>query len=49
MTFAFGVLRGGGVCARVDGTIVDLSGLDPLFDAPSLNRLMAAGPDAECS
>jgi fumarylacetoacetase len=46
VTFAFGVLRGGGVCARVDGTIVDLSALDPLFDAPSLNRLMAAGPDA---
>ena len=46
MTFAFGVLRGGGVCARVGGTVVDLSGLDPLFDAPSLNALMAAGPDA---
>jgi fumarylacetoacetase len=46
VTFAFGVLRDGGVCARVDGTVVDLSDLDPMFDAPSLNRLMAAGPDA---
>jgi fumarylacetoacetase len=46
VTFAFGVLRGGGVCARVDGTVVDLRGLDPMFDQPSLNRLMAAGPDA---
>ena len=46
MTFAFGVLRGGGVCARVDDTVVDLSGLDPLFKGPSLNGLMAAGPDA---
>ena len=45
MTFALGVLRGGGVCARVDGTVVDLRGLDPMFDQPSLNRLMAAGPD----
>jgi len=46
VTFAFGVLRGGGVCARIEGTVVDLRALDPLFDAPSLNPLMAAGPDA---
>jgi fumarylacetoacetase len=45
MTLAWGVLRGGGVCARVDGRVVDMRGLDPLFDAPSLNALMAAGPD----
>ena len=45
MTLAYGVLRGGGVCARVDGTVVDLSGLDPLFDSPSLNAFMAAGPE----
>ncbi len=45
MTLAFGVLRGGGLCARVDGTVVDLRGLDPLFDSPSLNAFMAAGPD----
>ena len=46
MTLAFGVLAGGGVCARVDDGVVDLSSVDPLFDAPSLNPLMAAGPDA---
>ncbi len=45
MTLAYGVLRGGGVVARVDGRVVDLRGLDPIFDAPSLNALMAAGPD----
>ena len=43
MTLAYGVLRGGGVCARVDDQVVDLSTLDPVFDAPSLNRFMAAG------
>jgi fumarylacetoacetase len=51
VTFAYGVLRGrgtlaGGVCARVGGSVVDLSPLGPPFDAPSLNALMAAGPDA---
>jgi fumarylacetoacetase len=45
VTFAYGVLRGGGVCARVEGNVVDLSPLGPPFDAPSLNALMAAGPD----
>ena len=34
VTLAYGVLAGGGVCARVDGRVVDLSALDPLFDAP---------------
>ena len=33
MTLAYGVMREGGVCARVDGTVVDLRPLDPLFDA----------------
>ena len=46
MTLAWGVLRGGGVCARVDGRTVDMRGVDPMFDAGSLNGLMAAGPDA---
>jgi fumarylacetoacetase len=46
VTLAYGVLRGGGVVARVDGRVVDLRGLDPIFDAPSLNALMAAGPEA---
>ena len=45
MTLAWGVLSGGGVCARVDGRVVDLSALDPIFDAPSLNAFMAAGPE----
>jgi len=45
MTFAFGMLRGGGVCARVDGRVVDLRGVDPVFDAPSLNALMEVGPE----
>jgi fumarylacetoacetase len=46
MTLAYGVLAGGGVCARVDGAVVDLSGLDPMFDSGSLNAFMAAGPEA---
>jgi fumarylacetoacetase len=45
VTLAYGVLRSGGVCARVGDTVVDLSGVDPLFDAPSLNGFMAAGPE----
>jgi fumarylacetoacetase len=45
VTLAYGVLRDGGVCARVDGRVVDLSGLDPVFDARSLNGFMARGPD----
>jgi fumarylacetoacetase len=45
VTFAWGVLHGGGVCAQVDGRVVDLRGVDPVFDAPSLNALMASGPE----
>ena len=45
MTLAYGVLRGGGVCARTDEGVVDLSPLGPPFDAPSLNAFMAAGPE----
>jgi fumarylacetoacetase len=45
VTLAFGVLHGGGVCARMDGMVVDLSPLGPPFDAASLNPLMAAGPE----
>jgi fumarylacetoacetase len=45
MTIAYGVLRDGGVVARVNGRVVDLRGLDPIFDAPSLNALMVAGPE----
>ena len=39
MGLAYGVLRGGGVCARVDGRVLDLSGL-----SPSLGDFMARGP-----
>src|SRR5215211_94187 len=43
---AFGTLRGGGVCARVDETVLDLRSLgDEVFAADSLNPLMARGPD----
>jgi fumarylacetoacetase len=45
VTLAYGVLVDGGVCARVEGRVVDLSGLDPVFDAGSLNAFMAAGPE----
>jgi fumarylacetoacetase len=45
VTFAYGVLGGGGVCARADGKVVDLSPLGPPFDDHSLNALMAAGPE----
>jgi fumarylacetoacetase len=45
MTLAFGVLLDGGVCARVDETLLDLTALDPLFDSFSLNAFMAAGPE----
>jgi fumarylacetoacetase len=46
VTLAWGVLRGGGVCARVDGRVLDLRGIDRVFDAPPLNALMAGGPEA---
>jgi fumarylacetoacetase len=45
MTLAYGVLRGGGVVARVDGRVLDVRALDPILDTPSLNALMAAGPE----
>jgi fumarylacetoacetase len=45
MTLAYGVLTGGGVCARLDGRVLDLSALDPVLDAGSLNPFMAAGPE----
>src|SRR5262245_28847601 len=45
MTLAWGVLSGGGVCARVDGRVIDMRGLDPLLNAASLNPPMAAGPE----
>ena len=45
MTLAYGVRPDGGVCAVLGDTLVDLSGLDPVFDAPSLNAFMAAGPE----
>jgi fumarylacetoacetase len=44
VTLAYGVLAGGGVCARVEGRVLDLSGLDPAFAEPSLNAFMARGP-----
>ena len=43
LTLAFGVLRGGGVCARVGEQVLDLSDLDEVFDQPSLNAFMARG------
>jgi fumarylacetoacetase len=45
VTLAYGVLADGGVCARVEGRVVDLSGLDPVFDGASLNGFMARGPE----
>ena len=43
---AYGVLRGGGVCARVGGTELDLRPLgDEVFAADTLNPFMARGPD----
>ncbi len=50
MTLAYGVIRPSGgesrVCARVGGSVVDLSELGPEFRRPSLNAFMALGPDA---
>ncbi len=45
MTLAYGVLAGGGVCARLDGRVLNLSALDPVLDAGSLNPFMAAGSE----
>ncbi|MEA2362688.1 MAG: fumarylacetoacetase [Thermoleophilaceae bacterium] len=44
MTLAYGVLAGGGVCARAGDRILDLSSLDPVFASDSLNAFMARGP-----
>jgi fumarylacetoacetase len=49
VTLAYGVVRPEGgeprVCARIDGVVRDLSGLDDVFARPSLNAFMARGPD----
>lgn len=50
MSLAYGVVRPVGaeprVCARVDGRVVDLSGLGAEFARPSLNAFMALGRQA---
>jgi fumarylacetoacetase len=43
VTLAYGVLDGGGVCARLEGRVLDLSGLDEVLARPSLNAFMARG------
>jgi fumarylacetoacetase len=45
VTLAYGVLAGGGVCARVQDLVLDLSGLDESLTADSLNAFMARGPE----
>jgi fumarylacetoacetase len=45
VTLAYGVLAAGGVCARVDDGVLDLSELDEVLAAPSLNAFMARGPE----
>jgi fumarylacetoacetase len=45
VTLAYGVLAGGGVCARVQDLVLDLSGLDESLAAGSLNAFMARGPE----
>ena len=45
MTLAYGVLAGGGVCARVGERVLDLSELDEALAGSSLNAFMARGPD----
>jgi fumarylacetoacetase len=45
VTLAWGVLQGGGVCARAGERVLDLSSLDEAFAQPSLNAFMARGPD----
>ena len=44
MTLAYGALNGGGVCARVEDRVLDLSALDDCFAQSSLNAFMARGP-----
>ena len=46
MTLAYGVVPGAGVCARVNGRVVDLRALDErLFGSQSLVPFMARGPE----
>ena len=45
MTLAYGVRRDGGVVARVDDRIVDLTDFDPVFAASCLSGFMSRGPD----
>ncbi len=45
MTLAYGVLAGGGVCARSGEHVLDLSALDEVLAAGSLNAFMARGPE----
>jgi fumarylacetoacetase len=45
VTLAYGVLAGGGVCARVGGRVLDLSGLGEPLAESSLNAFMARGPE----
>jgi fumarylacetoacetase len=44
VSLAYGVLRGGGVCARVGDGVLDLSELDPVLAEPSLNGFVERGP-----
>jgi fumarylacetoacetase len=45
VTLAYGVLAGGGVCARLGERVLDLSALDDALASDSLNAFMAAGPE----
>jgi fumarylacetoacetase len=42
----FGALHGGGLAWCEDGEVVDLAGLGDVFAEPTLNPLLAAGPEA---
>ena len=41
----FGAFADGGLAWAEDGEVVDLRGLGDVFAQPTLNELMAAGPD----
>jgi fumarylacetoacetase len=45
VTLAYGVLAGGGVCARVGERVLDLSELDEALAGSTLNAFMARGPE----
>jgi fumarylacetoacetase len=45
VTLAYGVLAGGGVCARMGDRVLDLSALDEPLASSSLNAFMARGPE----